>query len=54
MNEYPLWRLWLSKGIPLQELRWNWTYPDILKANAVLDFQDDYELAIDGVTQPEV
>ncbi len=53
LEEYLIWRIWMTKGTPLSELRWQWTYPDILKANAILDYQEAYDLAIEG-TQPEV
>jgi hypothetical protein len=32
-----LWRIWYEKGTPLNELRYEWTYEDLLKANAILD-----------------
>jgi hypothetical protein len=47
--EYPIWRIWLAKNVPLNELRWEWTYEDILKANAMLDYQEAYDLAMEGM-----
>jgi hypothetical protein len=46
--EYPLWRIWTKKGTPLNELKYQWTYPDILKALAIMDMEDDYDCAIEG------
>lgn len=44
--EYPIWRVWLRKdGMSLDELRYEWTYEDILKANALLDMEEDYRIA---------
>jgi hypothetical protein len=51
-EEYLIWRIWSSKKVPLQELRQEWTYKDLLKANAILDYEETYELAADGL-QPE-
>ena len=53
-EEFPLWRIWLKKSIPLNELRNEWTYPDILKANALLDMQEAYEMGLNQVSMEEV
>lgn len=33
--------------IPLDELKYKWTYPDLLKANDLLDMQADYKNVTD-------
>lgn len=39
----------MAKNVPLDELKWKWTYDDILRANAILDYQEALELAMDGL-----
>jgi hypothetical protein len=51
--EYPIWRIWLEKGTPLNELRHSWTYEDLMYANAILDMQADTEMALDGLLETE-
>ena len=51
--EFPLWRIWMAEKVPLSELRWEWSYPDVLKALAILDYEDACNLAYEGI-QPEV
>lgn len=41
--------MWREKGVPLDELRYRWTYEDLLHANAVLDMDADIEAAVDGL-----
>lgn len=43
-DEYLIWRIWKAKNISLSELKYEWSYVDLLKANAILDYQDDLEL----------
>lgn len=45
--EFPIWRIWMEKKVSLYELKYNWTYEDILKANALLDMKDEIGLAMD-------
>jgi len=35
--------------VPLKELRWQWTYADVLKALAILDMDSDYDIAMEGI-----
>jgi hypothetical protein len=51
VEEYPLWRIWKEVGTPIRELRHEWTYDDVLRANAVLDMASDYDLAIEGARE---
>ena len=44
--EMPLWRIWLETGTDIELIR-KWTYPDVLKALAVLDMRDEYRMAMD-------
>jgi hypothetical protein len=39
------WRIWYEKGTPLHELLNDWTYEDLLKANAVLDMYGAMDIA---------
>jgi len=48
-----LWRVWLEKGVPLNELKYEWTYPDLLEANAVLDMYSSHEIANEALTDEE-
>ena len=45
-QEWLLWRIWLKKGTPLNELKYDWTYIDLLKANALLDMEETNEIAV--------
>lgn len=47
LSQYPIYRIWLKKGTPLNELNYEWTYEDIIKANAVLDMEQCYETVQD-------
>jgi len=38
--------------VPLHELRWEWSYPDILQAIAILEYDETWELAMEGA-RPE-
>lgn len=44
--EYPLWRIWIETGISVQEIMYEWTLTDVLKANAMLDMKESYKNAI--------
>jgi hypothetical protein len=48
-----LWRVWSKKGTPLQELREEWTYPDLLKANAILEMEDAFETGMETLRAKE-
>lgn len=48
-----IWRIWREKGTPLDELRYQWTYPDLLHANAVLDMHSDMNTAMDALFEHE-
>lgn len=39
----PVWRLVLKKVATLEEIERSWTFSDILKGNALLDYTDDLE-----------
>jgi hypothetical protein len=52
-TEYILWRIWKKTSIPIDELRYKWTYSDILKANALLDMDNDYESAMNEMMDEE-
>lgn len=45
--------MWQKKCVPLDELRYKWTYEDLLHANAVLDMDEDIEAAVDGLIEIE-
>jgi hypothetical protein len=53
MDEFPIWRVWKEKGVSLHELRWEWTYEDIMQANAILDQDAAYQAAIEGLREDE-
>jgi len=48
-----IWRIWQEKGTPLDELRYKWTYEDLLHATAVLDMDSDMRTALDGLQEIE-
>ena len=52
-DEYLIWRIWGEKGVSLNELRYRWTYEDLLHANAYLDMSADINTAIDGLAKLE-
>ncbi len=35
--ELPIFRIWEETGTSLNEIRYEWTYDDVMKANAILD-----------------
>ena len=41
----PIWRLWLHKEMSLNEIR-SLSYIDVMKANAMLDMQEDMDAAL--------
>jgi len=49
-----VWRIWYEKGVPLDELRYKWTYPDLLKANAILDMNQSITIADNRYTELEL
>ena len=48
-----IWRVWLNKGGDINYYRNQITYPDILKMNALLDMEDDYECGMVGLQDDE-
>jgi hypothetical protein len=36
-DDFPIWRIWHEKNIPLHELQEEWTYDEIMRASSVLD-----------------
>ena len=48
-----IWRIWQEKGTPLNELRDQWTYEDLLHANAVFDMSQDMNTAMEGLFEFE-
>lgn len=53
-REFPLWRIWSEKGTSIEELRYKWTYPDVLKANAILDMQADFETGMNEIDRRDM
>lgn len=53
-DEFLVWRIWNEKGVPLKEIQEYWSYEDLLKANALLDMKDDFELALEAVQEEEL
>ncbi|MDR2952564.1 MAG: hypothetical protein LBU82_04895 [Treponema sp.] len=49
-----VWRVWYEKGTPLDEILYRWTYPDLLKANAVLDMYQAYKIADDAYMEEKL
>jgi hypothetical protein len=45
--------VWIDKGVSLDELRYEWSYEDIMKANAVLDMAQAINLALDLASEHE-
>lgn len=43
----------MKKRIPLNEIRYEWTYVDLLKANAMIDFEEMYEMAQSQIIEDE-
>ena len=39
----PVWRLVLKKVATLEEIERSWTFMDLLKGNALLDYSEDLE-----------
>lgn len=49
--ELPIWQICLHKKIPLNEIRYGWTYTDLLKAQAIMQMEQDYDLALNEAAQ---
>jgi hypothetical protein len=45
--------VWNDKGASLDELRNEWSYEDVMKANAVLDMSQAINLALDLASERE-
>lgn len=41
--EWPIWKLCLTKHIPLTELKYQWSLNDIYKALDFLEMEHDYD-----------
>ena len=54
LEEWPVYRIVLAKIATLKEIEENWCYTDILKMNAYLDMQDDYEQAFNEMDMHEM
>jgi hypothetical protein len=46
--------LWFEKGIPLKELREEWTYDDVMRAVAILDMYSAIDTARDAYDKAEM
>lgn len=51
--ELPIWQIAFHKNISLNEIRHNWTYADLLKAQAIIQMEQDYEMAQNEITREE-
>jgi hypothetical protein len=45
--------LWHDKGVPLQELKEQWTYEEVMQACAVLDMYNSIEIAQSALQKSE-
>jgi len=48
-----MWRVWKRTGTPLNEIFYEWTYEQVMKANAVLDMYDAMDIAMNQIEEPE-
>lgn len=46
--------MWFEKGIPLKELREEWTYDDVMRAVAILDMYSAIDTARDAYDKAEM
>ena len=46
--DYPAIRIWLAGKGDLHTILHEWTFHDVMKANAVLDWQDAQQQAVEG------
>jgi len=46
--------LWYEKNVPLRELQEEWTYDDVMRANAVLDMYSAVETARESFDKAEL
>jgi hypothetical protein len=53
-EEFLVWRIWYEKGTPPHELRNEWTYEDLLKANSVLDMYGAMDIAGNYLDEQEL
>lgn len=49
----PIWQVAFHKKISLNEIRYNWTYADLLKAQAIIQMEQDYEMVQNEITKEE-
>ncbi len=42
---FPIYRIWKETGTSLNEIKEQWTYEDVLNANAILDMYQSLEKA---------
>jgi hypothetical protein len=54
-EEYPVMRVWEKSNftIPLDDLRYKWTYPDLMKALSSMDMSTSYDLAFEGQAEKD-
>jgi hypothetical protein len=45
LDEWLIWKLWKGSKETLKDLRYNYTYNDLLQMNSVLEMEDEYKLA---------
>jgi hypothetical protein len=50
-DEWLIWRVWLNKGGNPNDYRNNYTYDDLLKIHALLDWEDAIECGLDGIRE---
>lgn len=43
--EWPIWKISLGKGIPINEIKYNWCLKDIWKALDFMEMENDYDIA---------
>jgi hypothetical protein len=53
-DEFPIWRIWHEKNIPLRELQEEWTYDEIMRASAVLDMYSAVDIAREAYDKAEM
>jgi len=46
--------LWYEKNVPLREIQEEWTYDDVMRANAVLDMYSAVETAREAFDKAEL
>jgi hypothetical protein len=49
-----IWRLWKEQNVPLHELKHQWTYEELVQANAVLDMHQSIEIAWESLMEEKL